>query len=164
MLRRTFVVPTTYIFDACIIVSGWAEGLRPLGSYKLYEYPSGPHVSARSDICYMLQTRASSTDHRSLDRGFEPHHPPIINFCTTFPMSNLKNTLPGILRKWNRVDIDASARICGRPAIPPFRGGSLLQRLVWVGNWSTFGSWVGNWLTFGSWVGNWLTFGSGQTD
>ena len=38
-------------------------------------------------------------------------------------MSKLKNTLPAIPRKWNRSDIDTSARIYGRPAIPPFQRG-----------------------------------------
>ena len=48
----------------------------------------------------------------------------------TFPMSNLKSALPGIPRKRNRLDIDKSARISGRPAIiPPFQGGGSVVRL-----------------------------------
>ena len=42
-------------------------------------------------------------------------------------MSNLKNTLPGIPRKWNRSHIDRSGRVSGRPCIPPFQGGSVLR-------------------------------------
>ena len=36
-------------------------------------------------------------------------------------MSNLKNTLPGIPRKRNRLDIDTFARMSGRPDTPPFQ-------------------------------------------
>ena len=44
-----------------------------------------------------------------------------------FPMSNLKNVLSDIIpRKWNRLDIDTSARTSGRPSIPPFQGGRVL--------------------------------------
>ena len=55
-------------------------------------------------------------DHGFLGRGFESHHPPIRNFCDFLLLVELeKNTLPGIPRKWNRVDIDTSARVSGRP-------------------------------------------------
>ena len=57
--------------------------------------------------------------------GFESDHPPITNFYG-FAISNLKNTLPGTPRKCNRVDMDTSTRISGRPAIPPCQGGCLL--------------------------------------
>ena len=47
---------------------------------------------------------ASSTDHGFLGRGFKSHihHNKLFQ---TFPMSNLKNTLPGIPRKWNGLDV-----------------------------------------------------------
>ena len=45
----------------------------------------------------------------------------------TFPhVVNLKNALPGIPRKRNRLDIDRSARVSSRPGIPPFQGGRVL--------------------------------------
>ena len=44
-------------------------------------------------------------------------------------MSNLKNTSPGIPRKWNRSDIDSSARISGRP-VPSRRFRESVIRLV----------------------------------
>ena len=66
---------------------------------------------------------ASSTDH-----GFfrvVGSNPTIHNnkLFQAFPiMSNLINTLPGIPRKRNRVDVDRSACMSGRPAIPTFQG------------------------------------------
>ena len=52
-----------------------------------------------------------------------------------------KRTFPGILRKWNRLDLDRSARISGQPGIPPFQGGRVLKGLVWVRYWLTFCKW-----------------------
>ena len=54
-----------------------------------------------------------------------------IFFRLSSSISNLKNTLPGVPRKWNRLDIEASAHISGRPAIPPFQGGKRVIRLRW---------------------------------
>ena len=44
-------------------------------------------------------------------------------------------------RQASVVDIDTSARISGRPAIPPFQGGGVLQGLVWVSYRLTCGKW-----------------------
>ena len=61
------------------------------------------------------------------------------NLFQTFPMSILKTTLPGIPRKWNRLDVDRSARISGcYPAISGEEGvtrlslGRLLVNLLQV--------------------------------
>ena len=48
------------------------------------------------------------------------------NVFQTFPMSELENTLHGVPRKQNRLDMDISDRISGRPGIPPFQGGEVL--------------------------------------
>ena len=54
------------------------------------------------------------------------------NFSRLSPWSNLNNALPGIPRKWNRLNTDRSARVSGRPGgIPPFRGG---ECLAWLKN------------------------------
>ena len=52
-------------------------------------------------------------------------------------MSNLKNTLPGIPRNETAWIIDRSARISGRPSIPPFEEEKVLSGLVWVSYWLT---------------------------
>ena len=62
-----------------------------------------------------------------LGRRFKPHihHNKLFQI---FPMSNLKNTLPAVYpgneTAWV---IDRSARISGRPAVPPFQGGSVIR-------------------------------------
>ena len=58
-------------------------------------------------------------------------------------MSHLKNSLPGIPRKYIRVDIDTPARIAGRTAIYPAGPGgeSIIKGLIWVGNWLAFYQW-----------------------
>ena len=85
-------------------------------------------VVKRTNTPLIPQQMASSTYHGFLGRGFKSniHRNKLFH---TFPMSNLKNTLPGIPGKCNRLDIDGSARISGRPAISPFQGGKVLVRL-----------------------------------
>ena len=56
-------------------------------------------------------------------------------------MSNLKNTLPGTPGNETAWINNRSARIFGRPAIPPFQGGRVLYGLVWVSYWLTFCKW-----------------------
>ena len=73
-----------------------------------------------------LQMASSAGPRFFWGREFKSHHPQKY-FFQTFPTSNLKSALPGVPRKWNRLDIDRSARISGRPGIPPFQGERVIR-------------------------------------
>ena len=84
-------------------------------------------VVKRTNTPPIPQQMASSTDHGFV--GVMSSNPTIHNskLLQTCPMSNLKNALPGIPKKRNRLDIGRSARISGRPTIPPFQGGRVIR-------------------------------------
>ena len=93
-------------FSGLVWVGNW---LKPFASGQTDGdlIPSNSSTTTR----YLM---ASSTDNGCMGRGFKSHihHNELFQIS---PVSNLKNTP----RKRNRLDVDASAHISGRPAIPP---------------------------------------------
>ena len=121
-LQLTSKVRPTRCYTRYIYIYTWVIGVRlSLGKLLVNLFQVVKRI-------YTTNSLTNGVVDRPLVFGSWVRIPPstIIYFFQTFPMSNLKWYPPRYPQEMNRLDIDTSVRISGRPAIPPFQGGRVL--------------------------------------